>query len=128
LAKHTKINGVSLEEFMTKEKIDSLVKRTVGRGAEIVANLGSGSAFFAPSAAVAEVVKAIVKDEKRIVGACAYLSGEYGIKDVCIGVPCRLGRNGIENIIQLVLDDSEKQSLLLSSDSIRKLLQGLPLN
>jgi malate dehydrogenase len=127
LAKHTKIKGVSLDEFLSQDNVDNLVKRTVGRGAEIVSFLGSGSAFFAPSAAVAEVVKVIAKDEKKIIGVSAYLSGEYGIKDICIGVPCRLGKNGIENIIELDLSDSEKNALSLSGDSIRKSLQNLPI-
>jgi len=127
LAKHTKIKGVSAEEFLTKEKLDSLVEKTVGRGAEIVSFLGSGSAFFAPSAAIAQIVKAIAKDEKKILGACAYLSGEYGIKGICIGVPCRLGKSGIEAIIELDLSESERKELSRSGDSIRKLLQELPL-
>lgn len=127
LAKHTKIKGVSLDEFLSKEKVDNLVKKTVGRGAEIVSYLGSGSAFFAPSAAVAEVVRVIAKDEKKILGACAYLNGEYGIRDICIGVPCRLGKGGIEKIIELDLNDNEKNALSLSGSSIRKLLQDLPI-
>jgi len=126
LAKHSKIKGVSLEKFLNKEKIASLVDKTVGRGAEIVAFLGSGSAFFAPSAAVTEVVKAVAKDEKKILGVCAYLSGEYGIKDTCIGVPCRLGKTGIENIIELDLSEEEKEKFLHSADSIRNLLRQLP--
>jgi len=127
LAKHTKIKGVSLEEFMDKAAVESLVKRTVGRGAEIVSHLGSGSAYFAPSAAVTDMVKAIAKDEKRVLGACAYLSGEYGIKDACIGVPVRFGKNGIEDIVELDLSDHEKKALLNSAESIRKLAQNLPL-
>ena len=126
LAKQTKVKGVSLEEFLDKEKVDNLIKKTVARGAEIVSCLGSGSAFFAPSAAVAEMVRVIAKDEKKILGACAYLSGEYGIKDICIGVPARLGKSGIERIIELDLSESEKKDLLVSSESIRKLLQQLP--
>jgi malate dehydrogenase len=127
LAKHTTIKGVSLEEFADEEKMTALVKRTVARGAEIVANLGSGSAFFAPSAAVAGMVKAIVKDEKKILGACAYLEGEYGIKDICIGVPCRIGKNGIEEIVELSLNESEKKGLHASSESVRLMLKNLPL-
>lgn len=125
LPSHTKIRGLSLEKSLSKEKIDSLIKRTVGRGAEIVANLGSGSAFFAPSAAVAEMVKAIAKDEKKILGACAYLDGEYGIKNICIGVQVCLGKNGIEDIIELELGDSEKNELLNSAKSIQNLLKQL---
>ncbi|MDD5196528.1 MAG: malate dehydrogenase [Candidatus Omnitrophica bacterium] len=126
LARHTKIKGVSLEEFLSDEKMEGLTKGTIGRGAEIVALLGSGSAFFAPSAAVAQMVKIIAKDEKKIIGACAYLDGEYGIKDICIGVPCRLGRAGIEKIIELDLTDKEKKELMHSADSIRNLLKQLP--
>ncbi|MDD2927571.1 MAG: malate dehydrogenase [Candidatus Omnitrophica bacterium] len=125
LARHTKIKGVSLEEFLSDEKMESLTKETIGRGAEIVALLGSGSAFFAPSAAVAQMVKIIAKDEKKIAGACAYLDGEYGIKDICLGVPCRLGRTGIEKIIELDLTAKEKKELLCSADSIRNLLKQL---
>lgn len=123
LARHTKVKGESLEKILGKEKIDSLLKRTVERGAEIVSYLGSGSAFFAPSAAVAEVVKAIARDEKKTLGACAYLTGEYGIKEICIGVPVCLGKNGIEDIIELELSDSEKKDLLSSANSIQNLLR-----
>jgi len=107
----TKVKGVALDEFMDENKIKSLVERTIGRGAEIVANLGTGSAFFAPSAAIAAIVKAIVKDEKRIIGLCSYLNGEYGINDTCIGVPCRLGKDGIEKVIELELSQEEKARL-----------------
>jgi len=107
----TKVKGVALDEFMDENKIKSLVERTIGRGAEIVANLGTGSAFFAPSAAIAAIVKAIVKDEKRIIGLCSYLNGEYGINDSCIGVPCRLGKDGIEKVIELELSQEEKARL-----------------
>jgi len=114
----TKVKGVSLDEFMDDEKIESLVKRTIGRGAEIVANLGTGSAFFAPSAAIAAIVRAIVKDEKRIIGLCSYLNGEYGIKDTCIGVPCRLGKAGIEKVVELELSAQERDGLSKSARSI----------
>ena len=114
----SKIKGVALDEFLNEEKINSLVSRTVARGAEIVANLGTGSAFFAPSAAIAGIVKAIVKDEKRTLGLCAYLDGQYGIKDSCIGVPCRLGKNGIEQIIELNLLAEEKARLIKSAQLV----------
>jgi len=123
LARHTRVKGESLEKILNKEKIDSLLKRTIERGAEIVSCLGSGSAFFAPSAAVAEVVKAIAKDEKKVLGACVYLTGEYGIKDICIGVPVCLGKNGVEDIIKLELSDGEKKELMDSADSIQNLLR-----
>ena len=122
-----KVKGVPLDEFIEEEKIASLVKRTIGRGAEIVANLGSGSAFFAPSAAILSIVRAIVKDEKKTIGVCAYLNGEYGIKDSCIGVPCRLGKNGIEAIIELNLDQQLKDKLIASSNLVRQSAQQLDL-
>ncbi|MDD5561326.1 MAG: malate dehydrogenase [Candidatus Omnitrophica bacterium] len=115
LSAFTKVKGVALDEFMDEEKIKSLVLRTVGRGAEIVANLGTGSAFFAPSAAIAAIVRAIVKDEKRIIGLCSYLNGEYGIKDTCIGVPCRLGKEGIEKVIELEISQEENDRLSKSA-------------
>lgn len=126
LSSFTKVKGVALDEFMDEQKVGSLVKRTVGRGAEIVANLGTGSAFFAPSAAIAVIVRAIVKDEKRIIGLCSYLNGEYGIKGACIGVPCRLGKNGIENVIELELSGEESARLHESADSVAKAAAGLP--
>ena len=120
LARFTKVKGVLLDEFIDDKKIESLVSRTIGRGAEIVAGLGTGSAFFAPSAAIAAIVKAIVKDEKRTIGLCCYLNGEYGIKDTCIGVSCRVGKHGIEKVIELDLSQEEKARLIKSGDLVAK--------
>ncbi|MGD0335852.1 MAG: malate dehydrogenase [Candidatus Omnitrophota bacterium] len=125
LPRFTKIKGVELGEFMDDEKIGALVKKTVNRGAEIVAALGSGSAYFAPSAAAAVLVKAIAKDEKRTIGVCAYLTGEYGMKDICIGLPCRIGRNGIEKVIELELNSKEKEAFGKSAQSVRKNQEAL---
>ena len=110
LARYSKVNGVTLETLLDSKKVETLISGTIDRGREIVSLLGSGSAYFAPSAAITELVKAIVKDEKRVLGVSAYLNGEYGISDVCVGVPCRLGRNGIEQIIELDLNAQEKES------------------
>lgn len=120
LARFTHIKGVSLDEFLDDKKTGILVKETVNRGAEIVSLLGSGSAYFAPSAAIAGLVKVVVGDQKRVLGVSAYLNGEYGIKDVCIGVPCRLGRNGIEKIIELDLNREEKEAFLKSANQLKK--------
>jgi malate dehydrogenase len=120
LPRLTTIKGIALDEFLASEKIQVLVEKTIERGASIVSLLGSGSASFAPAAAVAEVVRAIVKDEKRILGVSAYLDGEYGIKDVCIGVSCRLGRAGIEQIIELDLNREEKEALLKSTTCLKE--------
>lgn len=118
LPNFTKVKGVALDEFLTDEKIKALVSRTVARGAEIVANLGTGSAFFAPSAAIAAIVKTIAKDEKRTIGLCSYLNGQYRIKDSCIGVPCRLGKEGIEQIIELDLSSEELARLAKSAELV----------
>lgn len=111
LARLTRVKGIGLDEIIAEEKIAALATKTMERGKEIVSLLGSASAYFAPSAAVAEIVRVIAKDEKRTLGICAYLNGEYGIKDVCIGVPCRLGKEGIEKIVELDLNKVEKQAL-----------------
>ncbi|MCX5702704.1 MAG: malate dehydrogenase [Candidatus Omnitrophica bacterium] len=125
LSRFTNIKGVPLTKFMDNATIDALIKKTVTRGAEIVSLLGSTSAYFAPSAAITEIVKVILKDEKRILGVSAYLNGEYGIKDICIGAPCRIGREGIEKIIELELDNKEKEIFLKSAESIRRLTPQL---
>lgn len=119
LPRFTNVKGISLDELVNEEKMQDLIKKTVGRGAQIVSLLGSGSAYFAPSQAISAIVKAVVKDEKRIFGVCAYLNGEYGLKDVCIGVPCRLGKKGIEKIIELELNNEERQAFLQSASNLR---------
>ncbi len=118
LASFTKVKGVNLDEFIGEDKIKSLISRTINRGAQIVANLGTGSAFFAPSAAIASIVRMIVKDQKRTVGLCSYLDGQYGIKDTCIGVPCRLGKYGIEQVIELNLSKDELAQLAKSAAAV----------
>ena len=126
LVRFSTVRGVPLDEVIDSSKADSLVNKTFGRGAEIVSLLGTGSAFFAPSAAIADIVKAIVEDKKHTVGVCAYLQGEYGLNDVCLGVPVKLGRSGIEEIIQFDLNKSEAEKLAKSAESIRKLTEQLP--
>jgi len=116
----TRIKGVSLEKLMDEKKIAELVNKTISRGAEIVALLGSGNAYFAPSAAVTEVVRVVAGDQKRVLGVSAYLSGEYGLKDICMGVPCRLGKSGIEQVIELELNAQEKEALLNCTQSLSK--------
>ncbi|MCM8780375.1 MAG: malate dehydrogenase [Candidatus Omnitrophica bacterium] len=125
LGRLTTIRGISLEEFLDEGKIERLVKRTIERGKEIVDLLGNGSAYLAPSLAITNLVKAIAKNEKRIIGVSAYLDGEYGLRDICIGVPCRIGRSGIEDIIELDLQPQEKQALLSSALSLREQLNNL---
>ncbi len=120
LPRFTTVKGVTLDTLIDRAAIEELVKKTILRGAAVVSLLGSGSAYFAPSSAIAALVKAILKDEKRILGVSAYLNGEYGLKDVCIGVPCRVGKNGIENIVELELNAREKELFLKSAAALKE--------
>lgn len=120
LPRFTTVKGIELTEMLEDERIRVLIKKTLKRGEEIVSLLGSGSAYFAPSQAIAAIVKIIVKNEKRTIGVSAYLDGEYGIKDICIGVPCRLGKDGIEKIIELDLNKEERSLFLNSAESVSK--------
>lgn len=121
LPRYTTVAGVPLTELLPKEKIDALVKRTRDGGAEIVNLLKTGSAFYAPSAAAATMVDAIVHDKKQILPCISYLDGEYGIKGVFAGVPTKLGAIGVEQIIQLKLTDDEFAALKKSADAVREL-------
>lgn len=118
LTRLTNIKGVALDEFMDTNKIQALVTKTIDRGKEIVSL--SGSAYFAPSEAIAELARIILKDQRRTLGVSAYLDGEYGIKDVCIGVPCRLGKNGIEKIVELDLNQEELQALKTCANRLKE--------
>jgi malate dehydrogenase len=111
LARYTTVGGFPLTELMKEEEIEQLVARTRKGGGEIVSYLKKGSAYYAPGASVAKMVEAVVKDERRLVPVSAYLRGEYGYKDVFLGVPLLLGRNGVEKIIQLELTATEKAAL-----------------
>lgn len=126
LPRFSQVKGIALDELLDDGKIDALVKRTVSRGLEIVTLLGNGSAYFAPSAAIVSLVKTILKDEKRTIGVSAYLNGEYGVKDVCMGVPCRLGKEGIEKIIELDLNQEEKERFNASAQALSQLIKQLP--
>jgi malate dehydrogenase len=121
LPRYTTVAGVPITELLPKEKIDALVKRTRDGGAEIVNLLKTGSAFYAPSAAVAEMVDAIVFDKKKILPCIAYLEGEYGIHGVYAGVPVQLGAQGIEKIIEFKLTDEERAALHKSAEAVRAL-------
>jgi malate dehydrogenase len=112
---------------MTGEQIDRLVKRTRDGGAEIVGLLKTGSAYYAPSAAIAEMVEAILKDKKKILPCAAYLEGEYGIDGLYIGVPVKLGAKGIEQIIEIKLTAEEKAALEKSAAAVRELVNVLKL-
>lgn len=119
LVRYTSVAGIPLTEMMPADKIEKLVKRTRDGGAEIVSLLKTGSAYYAPSAAVAQMVEAIVKDKKRILPCSVYLKGEYGMNDVVIGVPVKLGKKGLEQIVEIRLTDSEKAQLTKSADDVK---------
>lgn len=119
LPRFTTVSGVPITELMSGSVIDRLVDRTINGGAEIVNLLKTGSAFYAPSAAVTNMVEAVIKDTKRILPVCAYLNGEYGYKDTYLGVPAKLGRKGIVEIVELELSQKEKETLDRSADAVR---------
>jgi malate dehydrogenase len=121
------VGGVPITGLLPKEKIDSLVERTIKGGGEIVNLLKTGSAFYAPAAATAQMVDAIILDKKEILPCAAYLEGEYGINGVVVGVPVKLGRTGIERIIELELTPNEDAALKKSANAVRELVRVMNL-
>ncbi len=117
------VGGVPLAELMPKDKIDAIAKRTVNGGAEIVALLKTGSAFYAPGAGAAQIVDSIVLDKKRVLPCSTYLEGEYGIKGVFVGVPVKLGKGGIEKIIEVKLTPEESAALQKSANAVLELVK-----
>ncbi len=117
------VNGVSITELLSQDRVDAIVQRTRQGGGEIVELLGSGSAFYAPAAAIVEMVDAILLDQKRILPCATYLQGEYGINDLFVGVPVKLGASGVEDIIELGLTEEELGDLNDSADAVRDLVQ-----
>ena len=113
LPSYTTVSGIPISQFLDKDKIEAIVQRTRGGGGEIVKLMGT-SAWYAPGAAVAQMVESIVRDQHRILPVCVELKGEYGMKDVFLGVPVKLGKEGIEEIIEVTLNDEEKQLLTAS--------------
>jgi len=119
LPRFTTVGGIPITELMPKERVDAIMERTRGGGAEIVKFLKTGSAYYAPSAAVAEMADSIVKDRKRVLPCCAWLTGQYGEKDVYMGVPCVVGSGGIERILEMPLNSEEKALFKTSVDHVR---------
>jgi malate dehydrogenase len=122
LPRYSTVAGIPLPDLLPKERIDAIVERTRKGGAEIVNLLKTGSAYYAPSAAVTEMVEAILKDKKKILPCAAYLEGEYGIKGLFVGVPVKLGARGIEQIIEIKLTAEENAALQKSAASVRELV------
>jgi len=122
LPRYSTVAGIPITELLPKERIDALVKRTRDGGAEIVGLLKTGSAYYAPSASVVEMVEAIFKDKKKILPCAAYLEGEYGIHGYYVGVPAKLGKSGVEEIIQIKLTAEEDAALKKSADAVKELV------
>ena len=127
LPRYSTVAGIPLPELMSQEQIDRLVKRTRDGGIEIVNFLKTGSAYYAPSSAAVAMVESIVRDKKRILPCAAYVQGEYGIHDTFVGIPVKLGRKGIEEIIQIKLDPDEQAALNKSADDVKKSIAKLAL-
>ncbi|HGJ64790.1 TPA: malate dehydrogenase [bacterium] len=125
LPRYTTVSGIPITELLPEDTIKRLIERTQNGGAEIVNFLKTGSAFYAPSASVTQMVEAILKNKKRILPCSAYLKGEYGINDVYVGVPIKLGVNGVEEIIQLKLTESELKALQNSAEVYKEGIKSL---
>jgi malate dehydrogenase len=122
LARYSTVAGVPLPELLSEDRINALANRTANGGAEIVNLLKSGSAFYAPSAAVLAMVDSVILDQRRVMPCSVYLDGEYGYRDVFLGVPVKVGARGVEEILQIDLTGDEKAALDRSADSVRELL------
>jgi malate dehydrogenase len=125
LPRHATVNGKPLPELVDEQTLERLFQRTRDGGAEIVALLGTGSAYYAPSASVVAMVEAIAKDSKAVLPVCAWTTGEYGIRDVYVGVPARMGRGGVEEIVELDLNDDELARLRHAAEGIREKCEDL---
>ena len=127
LPRYSTVAGIPITELMDAATIDRIVKRTAGGGGEIVKLLGSGSAYYAPGSAVVEMVEAIFKDKKKILPCAAFLQGEYGIRDLYVGVPVKLGARGMEEVLQITLTPDEQAALRKSADAVQELVSVLKL-
>jgi len=125
LPRYSTVAGIPITELLPKERIEALVLRAANGGAEIVNLLKTGSAYYAPAASVVEMVEAILKDKRKILPCAAYLEGEYGIKGLFVGVPAKLGRRGIERILQITLTAEESAALQRSAAAVRELTDKL---
>ena len=120
LISYTSVSGIPITQLMDKSTLDAIVDRTRNGGAEIVKHLKTGSAYYAPSAGAVQMVEAIVNDQKRILPCSAWLEGEYGMQGLYLGVPVKLGRNGMERIVEVTLTDDERAALAKSADAVRE--------
>ncbi|MEZ4768182.1 MAG: malate dehydrogenase [Caldilineales bacterium] len=127
LPRYSTVAGIPITQLLPSDRVDAIVQRTRKGGGEIVSLLKQGSAFFAPSAATMQMVESILKDRKMILPCSVYLEGEYGLHDICFGVPVKLGRNGVEQILEIDLNEEERAGLEKSADLIRSSMAALQL-
>lgn len=125
MPRHCSVGGIPLTEMLSKDRLDALVKRTREGGAEIVGLLKTGSAYYAPSASAVQMAEAILRDQGRVLPCAAFLQGEYGVKDLFVGVLCKLGGKGLEKVIELKLNDEEKAGLNNSVKAVKELVDAL---
>ncbi len=125
LVRFTNVSGIPISELMDKGTIDRLVQRTRDGGAEVVKYLKTGSAYYAPAASAVEMVESILKDKKKVLPCAAYLNGEYGIRELFVGVPVKLGKSGIEKIYEIKLQDDEQAALKKSAEAVHELISVL---
>jgi len=127
LISYTSVSGIPVTQLMDKGKLDAIVDRTRNGGAEIVKHLKTGSAYYAPSAGAVQMAEAIVNDQKRILPCAAWLEGEYGMKGLFLGVPCKLGRKGLERVIEVELTADERAALEKSAEAVREPMRAVKL-
>jgi malate dehydrogenase len=127
LISYTTVSGIPVTQFLDRARLEAIVDRTRNGGAEIVKHLKTGSAYYAPSAGAVEMAEAIVKDSKRVLPCSAWLEGEYGMRGLFLGVPCKLGRNGLEQIIEVELTADERAALTKSADAVRDPMNAVSL-
>jgi malate dehydrogenase len=127
LISYTTVSGIPVSQLMDKAKLDAIVDRTRNGGAEIVKYLKTGSAYYAPSAAAVQMCEAIVLDQKRVLPCAAWLQGEYGMKDLFLGVPCVLGRKGLEKILDVKLTAEERTALEKSAAAVKEPMAAVTL-
>jgi malate dehydrogenase len=127
LVSYTTVSGIPVTQLLDRQRLDAIVTRTRNGGAEIVKYLKTGSAYYAPSAAAVEMVQAIVRDEKRVLPCAAWLQGEYGMSGLFLGVPCKLGRRGLERILEVELTADERTALTKSAEAVREPMAAVKL-
>ena len=127
LISYTTVSGIPVTQLIDRSKLDAIVERTRGGGAEIVKHLKTGSAYYAPSSGAVQMAEAIVRDQKRILPCAAWLNGEYGEKGIFLGVPCKLGRRGLEQVLEVELTAEERAALAKSAEAVREPMKAVKL-